>query len=75
MAWVDYEKAYDSVPHCWLLQGLQPSLVQVPVACDGGLEDIYVISHGKGTDEDHAGQIFQGDSVSPLGSQSSDYGV
>ena len=46
MAWVDYQKAYDSVRHSWLLQLMpsdasdQSSLVQVPVMCDEELEDI-----------------------------------
>ena len=45
MAWVDYQKAYDSVPHSWLLQCLQlhkisPSLERVPVTCEEELEDI-----------------------------------
>ena len=45
LAWVDYQKAYDSVPHSWLLQRLEmhkisPVFVQVFVMCDGELEDI-----------------------------------
>ena len=44
-AWVDYQKAYDSVPHSWLLQRLEmhkisPVFVQVFVMCDEELEDI-----------------------------------
>ena len=32
MAWVDYQKAYDSVPHSWLLQCLQLHKIS-PVLC------------------------------------------
>ena len=64
MAWVDYQKAYDSVPHSWALQCLQLHKIS-PVlcrflsrACDGGLEDIDGSLHRAGyrQDEDHANQ-------------------
>ena len=71
MAWVDYQKAYDSVPHSWVLQCLQLHKISpvpvtcdgglvspVPVTCDGGLEDIdgSLPRAGYRQDEDHADQ-------------------
>ena len=63
MAWVDYQNAYDSVPHSWVLQCLQlhkisPVLCSVPVTCDGGLKDIdgSLPRAGYRQDEDHADQ-------------------
>ena len=75
MAWVDYQKAYDSVPHSWLLQCLQLHKIS-PVLC-GFLSRVMkswrtsmVLSCGNSTIKTRLMQIrrgiFQGDSFSPL---------
>ena len=75
MAWVDYQKAYDSVPHSWLLQCLQLHKIS-PVLC-GFLSRVMkswrtsmVLSCGNSTIKTRLMQIrrgiFQGDSLSPL---------
>ena len=75
MAWVDYQKAYDTVPHSWVLQCLQLHKIS-PVLCRflsrvmEGWRTSMVLSHGKGTVKTRIMQIrrgiFQGDSLSPL---------
>ena len=75
MAWVDYQKAYDSVPHSWVLQCLQLQKIS-PVLCRflsrvmEGWRTSMVLSHGQGTVKTRIMQIrrgiFQGDSLSPL---------
>ena len=75
MAWVDYQKAYDSVPHSWVLQCLQLHKIS-PVLCRflsrvmEGWRTSMVLSHGQGTVKTRIMQIrrgiFQGDSLSPL---------
>ena len=75
MAWVDYQKAYDSVPHSWVLQCLQLHKIS-PVLCRflsrvmEGWRTSMVLSHEQGTVKTRIMQIrrgiFQGDSLSPL---------
>ena len=75
MAWVDYQKAYDSEPHSWVLQCLQLHKIS-PVLCRflsrvmEGWRTSMVPSHGQGTVKTRIMQIrrgiFQGDSLSPL---------
>lgn len=71
MAWVDYRKAYDLVPHSWLLKMMDLSKIA------GNLKDLIANSMGNwNTDLSCAGKslcnveikrgIFQGDSLSPL---------
>ena len=75
MAWVDYQKAYDSVLHCWVLQCLQLHKISL-VLCRflsrvmEGWRTSMVLSHGQGTVKTRIMQIrrgiFQGDSLFPL---------
>ena len=75
MAWVDYQNAYDSVPHSWVLQCLQLHKIS-PVLCRflsrvmEGWRTSMVLSQGQGTVKTRIMQIrrgiFQGDSLSPL---------
>ena len=70
MAWVDYQKAYDSVPHSWLLQCLQLHKIS-PVLCRflsrvmQGWRTSMVLPHPKGVIKTRLMQIrrgiFQGD--------------
>ena len=71
MAWVDYRKAYDLVPHSWLLKIMDLSKIA------GNLKELIANSMGNwNTDLSCAGKslcnvqikrgIFQGDSLSPL---------
>ena len=75
MAWVYYQKAYDSVPHSWVLQCLQLHKIST-VLCMflsrvmEGWRTSMVLSHGQGTAKTRIMQIrrgiFQVDSLSPL---------
>ena len=75
MAWVDCQKAYDSVPLSWVLQCRQLHKIS-PVLCRflsrvmEGWRTSMVLSHGQGTVKTRIMQIrqgiFQGDSLSPL---------
>ena len=75
MAWVDNQKAYDSVPYRLVLQCLQLHKIS-PVLCGflsrvmEGWRTSMVLSHGKGTVKTRIMQIrrsiFQGDSLSSL---------
>ena len=75
MAWVDYQKAYHSVPHSWVLQCLQLHKIS-PVLCRflsrvmEGWRTSMILSHWMGTVKTRIMQIrrgiFQGDSLSPL---------
>ena len=75
MAWVDYQKAYDSVPHSWLLQCLQLHKIS-PILCKflscvmKSWRTSMVLSYGNSTIKTRLMQIrrsiFQGDSLSPL---------
>ena len=74
MAWVDYHKAYDSVPQLLALLPTdaydQSSLVQVSVTCDEELEVISGALNRKQYNQDkaYADQkgYFQADSLSPF---------
>ena len=72
MAWVDYKKAYDMVPHSWLLE-----VIKMLVVAGNVRELLDGRSMGKWRTELTAGGevlgtvditrgIFQGDSLSPL---------
>ena len=75
MVWVDYQKAYDSVPHSWLLQCLQMHKIS-PVLCRFVLcvmkswRTLMVLSCEnigiKARLMQIRRSIFQGDSLSPL---------
>ena len=75
MAWVDYQKGYDSVPHGWLLQCLQMHKIS-PVLCKflscvmKSWRTSMVLSCGTSTIKTRLMQIrrgiFQDDSLSPL---------
>jgi hypothetical protein len=71
MAWIDYQKAYDSVPHSWILEML--GKVKVAGNVEGLLRrsmrdwKTLLTSNGEGLGEvDIKRGIFQGDSLSPL---------
>ena len=75
MAWVDYQKAYDSVPHSWLLQCLHLHKIS-PVLCGflsramKSWRTSMVLSCGNSAINSRLMQIrrgiFQGDSLFPL---------
>ena len=71
MAWVDYKKAYDMVPHSWIVECLQ--LAQVPQNVTTFLERSMVNWQTELTSSctslvnvNIRRRIFQGDSLSPL---------
>ena len=74
-AWIDYRKAFDSVPHDWILKTLDLYKVS-PVISNflrgsmGGWKTKLVLSHNNGVIKsdflDIKRGIFQGDSLSPL---------
>ena len=71
MAWVDYKKAYDMVPHSWIIECLK--MAQVPQNVTSFLErsmrnwktELTSCGASLGTVDIKRG-IFQGDSLSPL---------
>ena len=71
MAWVDYKKAYDMVPHSWIIECLK--MAQVPQNVTSFLErsmrnwktELTSCGVSLGTVDIKRG-IFQGDSLSPL---------
>lgn len=75
MAWIDYKKAFDSVPHSWILQALKiyrvsPTIIRfVEESMKEWKTEMYLY-HQQGSVQ--TGQIaikrgiFQGDSLSPL---------
>ena len=71
MAWVDYKKAYDMVPHSWIIECLK--MAQVPQNVTSFLErsmrnwktELTSCGTSLGTVDIKRG-IFQGDSLSPL---------
>ena len=74
-AWIDYRKAFDSVPHDWILRSLE--LYKVSPFISNFLRNSMskwrtrlFLSHNEGVGESHAIKIkrgiFQGDSLSPL---------
>ena len=75
MAWIDYQKAFDSVPHSWLLRCLElyniHPVVKATMAAHIQLwQTTITLSHSKGKitipDIKIRRGIFQGDSLSPL---------
>ena len=75
MAWIDYRKAYDSVPHSWIIQCLElykihPVIREIMAAHIQMWQTTISLSHNKGKitipDVKVKKGIFQGDSLSPL---------
>ena len=75
MAWVDYRKAFDSVPHSWILQcmsiyGLSPKVIKFTELTMKNWKTILYISHNEGQEKSDETPIrcgiYQGDSFSPL---------
>ena len=75
VAWVDYQKAYDRVPHGWLLEVLKAiSVPTVILQCCktliGKWETVFNIRSGTETvgtgSVKYKRGLFQGDSLSPL---------
>ena len=75
VAWIDYKKAFDNVPHGWLREMLE--LCRVPVHVQNCLRElqtmwrtVFSLKHGGGvpeTQEIHYRRgLFQGDALSPL---------
>jgi hypothetical protein len=75
LGWVDYKKAFDSVPHSWLVKILEiykvdKSLIELLSACmHTRRTELYVGQRGTGYKTGELSikrGIFQGDSLSPL---------
>ena len=75
MAWIDYKKAYDSVPHSWILECLElykihPSIRNLMTRQMKNWNTSIKLSHENGeiliSDVEINKGIFQGDSLSPL---------
>ena len=73
--WIDYKKAYDSIPHSWIKQTLHiykihPTVRNFITNSMTNWKTKLILTHDKGTittDEIHFKRgIFQGDSMSPL---------
>ena len=71
MAWIDYKKAYDMVPHSWILETL--GMIKVAKNIEGLLKGsmadwkTVLTSNGQTLGEvDIRRGIFQGDTLSPL---------
>ena len=71
--WVDYKKAFDSVPHSWILKcpeiyRISPNMKDFIKA--NGKQPSHLYNHNKGTISSREikinSGIFQGDSLSPL---------
>lgn len=74
-SWIDYRKAFDSVPHSWIIKSLElynvhPSITNFIAASMKGWKTTMNLSHSQGTLESRTIKInrgiFQGDSLSPL---------
>ena len=75
MAWIDYRKAFDSVPHDWIINALKlykisPIIINfLKINISLGKTNL-LLSHEKGTLKSNKIYIncgvFQGDSLSPL---------
>ena len=74
-AWIDYKKAFDSVPHAWIIRslelfGISPVLIHFLKSCMSLWETDLHLSHSNGFLTSNCMQIkcgiFQGDSLSPL---------
>ena len=71
MAWIDYKKAYDSVPHSWIIESLEligvADNVKALLEKSMSLWRTTLTSNGKMLGEvEFKRGIFQGDSLSPL---------
>ena len=71
MGWIDYRKAFDIVPHSWMLECLQMFKVAENVSClvSNSMKSWKVeMSYGRETlaEVNNRRGIFQGDSFSPL---------
>ena len=71
MAWIDYKKAYDSVPHSWILQCLKlykvNEKIQDVISHSMNLWKTTLTLEKKEIDEIQINRgIFQGDALSPL---------
>ena len=74
VAWIDYQKAYDRVPHAWLREVL--SAVRAPLSVQRTLErlrqkwsSVFCVGIGENTvrtELKYRRGVFQGDSLSPL---------
>lgn len=74
-AWIDYKKAFDSVPHDWILKCLEmyklsPIIVQFLTSSMDQWKTTLILNHSEGTLYSRQisinSGIFQGDSLSPL---------
>ena len=74
-AWIDYKKAFDSVPHSWILKCLKmykihPVLITSTKESMSQLKTNMTLVHNEGVLETGSIKIkrgiFQGDSLSPL---------
>jgi hypothetical protein len=75
MAWIDYKKAFDSVPHSWLVQSMQlykisPNIIQFMKTTMPNWKTQINLRHENGVmiieNVKIKRGIFQGDSLSPL---------
>ena len=72
MAWIDYKKAYDMVPHSWILKCLEPLVgasKNIITIISNTMANWKTVLTSGGTDlgkVDIKRGIFQGDSLSPL---------
>ena len=73
MAWVDYKKAYDMVPHSWIIEGLKMAQVVenvitfLPKSMANWKTELTSCGETLGLVDIRRG-IFQGDNLSPLSS-------
>ena len=74
-AWIDYRKAFDSVPHDWILKSLEmykisPTITNFLKSSMSKWNTSLFLSHDAGITKSHPLKIkrgiFQGDSLSPL---------
>ena len=74
-AWIDYSKAFDSVPHSWIIKTMEiyklsPILIRFMTGSMSNWKTTLSLSHSQGTIKTRSisikSGIFQGDSLSPL---------
>ena len=75
IAWIDYRKAFDSVPHSWILKTMQiykisPTLINFMKHSMSTWKTTMILNYSTGKIETNPirvrNGIFQGDSLSPL---------
>jgi hypothetical protein len=71
MAWIDYKKAYDSVPHSWILKSLElykvcPQIIQFIKLSMHQWKTTLTVNNKTITDVAIKCGIYQGDALSPL---------